>query len=199
MVGRSVQSTMLVPRSNGRGLIISEVSVVRVFDYPIAGRLFRFAIHPPVSPIGRVIYVISEFKTGRQCGLLFMKSKRRLVPAAERHLAEVVRTQGEVELIAAHIQQHISSIFVVEAHVGTNLALNAFHSVFLQYDVDDSCCSIGRIFNRRIGDDLDVLNAAGRNLFERITGFHNGGSAVDEYREAGGTAKRYIPFQIDFH
>lgn len=70
MVGKSVQATMLVPRSNGRGLIFSEVRVVRAFDYPIAGRSFRFAIHPPVAPLEHVAYVISEFKTGRQCGLL---------------------------------------------------------------------------------------------------------------------------------
>ncbi|MGX1522967.1 hypothetical protein ACWKJC_33020 [Pseudomonas aeruginosa] len=73
--------------------------MVRAFDYPIAGRSFRFAIHPPVAPLGRVAYVISEFKTGRQCGLLHMKAKHRLIPAAERHLAEVVRVQGEAELV----------------------------------------------------------------------------------------------------
>lgn len=99
MVGKSFQATMLVPRSNGRGLVFSEVSVVRAFDFPIAGRSFHFAIHPPVAPLGRITYVISEFKTGRQCGLLHMKAKRRLVPAAERHLAEVVRLQGEAELV----------------------------------------------------------------------------------------------------
>lgn len=46
MVGKTVQATMLVPRSNGRGLVFSEVCVVRAFDFPIAGRSFRFAIHP---------------------------------------------------------------------------------------------------------------------------------------------------------
>ncbi|WP_181133065.1 hypothetical protein [Pseudomonas aeruginosa] len=51
------------------------------------------------APLEHVAYVISEFKTGRQCGLLHMKAKRRLISAAERHLAEVVRVQGETELV----------------------------------------------------------------------------------------------------
>ncbi|WP_170040817.1 hypothetical protein [Pseudomonas sp. WS 5532] len=97
---------MMIPLTSHdrRGITMREVKVIRAFDFPIAGKLYRFAIHPPAEPIDSVSFIISEFKTGRQCGVLQERSLRRLRPAAEKHLAQFVESKG-AGFIASVIEQ----------------------------------------------------------------------------------------------
>ena len=63
-------------------------------------------------------------------------------------------------------------------------------------NIDDAPHPVGIVFGRRIGDNLNVVDGACRNLLQGVTAFQNAWPAVDQNIEIGGAAQADISLNV---
>ncbi len=106
-----------------------------------------------------------------------------------------------IEQTAAVIDVCARSTTAQVVEVELNATVVAGLAIAFEDDVDDTGRTFGAIFARRIGDDLDAVDAFGGHLFEDVAAIVGGESlrlTVDPDGDACRTAERYCAFAIDF-